>query len=89
MDGGGRLQLQLRPHAQPVLLPHLITGDTKYVAPMECQYKIYSKWRQVTPESGIKAVDRGDMAWQLRNLAQLAYIQKLGGTVWKLICRCA
>ena len=61
-------------------LPYLITGDTKYVAPMECQYKIYSKWRQVTPESGIKWLTGRDMAWQLRNLAQLAYIQKLGGT---------
>ena len=62
-------------------LPYLITGNKKYVAPMECQYRIYHEWLQREPVGEPMGWLTGrDMAWQLRNLGQLAFIEQRGDT---------
>jgi hypothetical protein len=67
-------------------IPYLLTRDKKYIAPMECQYETF---HQVFPPHDIEGaplpwVTGRDLAWQLRNLGELAYLQKLGVTKKKI-----
>lgn len=62
-------------------LPYLMTGDPVYVANAEAVYKKHRDWHQEAYDSAFtwKCVGR-ELAWSLRNLAQLAYLQNLGVT---------
>lgn len=61
-------------------LPYLLTGDTAYVRRMEMTYKYYKDWRKQAYNSAMVPVYDRDMAWSLRDLGQLAYLQRLGVT---------
>jgi hypothetical protein len=62
-------------------LPYLMTGDTQYVRNMEATYKQHRDWHQSAYDSGFDHKCRSrELAWSLRDLAQLTYLQKLGLT---------
>jgi len=78
---GGEYSLSFAHTPNLFFLPYLLTKDKKYIAPMECQWKIYQEWRNRQPLDGaIRNITGRDLAWQLRNLAELAYLQKAGVT---------
>ena len=62
-------------------LPYLMTGDVQYVRNMEATWKQFKDWRHMPYDSSFDYYDQGrHLAWTLRDLAQLAYLQKLGVT---------
>ena len=62
-------------------LPFLMTGDVQYVRNMEATWKQFKDWRGQPYGSSFDYYDQGrHLAWTLRDLAQLAYLQKLGVT---------
>lgn len=75
---GGEYGLSFEHTPNAYFLPYLLTGDPKYIKPMECQWKT----RQ---ELGYRAIDGPhhwlngrDLAWVLRNLGELAYLEREG-----------
>lgn len=89
---GGKYAVSFSHLPNLFFLPYLLTGDRKYVAPMECVYRILQEWPQKSrgsatiPALGVDGkrpmfwLTGRDYAWSLRNLAQLAYIEKRGDT---------
>jgi len=61
-------------------LPFLLTGNTKYIKPQEDLWAAYQKWSQRAIDSGIKHQNGRNLAWNLRTLVQLAWLQQQGLT---------
>lgn len=62
-------------------LPYLMTGDVRYVRNMEATWRQFKDWRQKPYDSALDYYDMGRwLAWSLRDLAQLAFLQMLGVT---------
>lgn len=65
-------------------LPYLMTGDAKYISHMEGQYVRMTAKMGVPVNEFANWYESGRyFAWSLRNLAQLAYLQKKGLTTQK------
>ena len=59
-------------------LPYLISGDEKYILAMEAIYKGYQNLRKKNINGPIIHQSGRELAWNLRTLAQLAWLQKKG-----------
>ncbi|MCA9340002.1 MAG: hypothetical protein KDA17_03780, partial [Candidatus Saccharibacteria bacterium] len=75
----GNVSFSHQPNA--FFVPYLETGDVKYVVPMECTWQIYQEFRQKLQYAAMMHYTGRDGAWMLRNLGELAYIEKLGDTL--------
>ncbi|MFV0276756.1 MAG: hypothetical protein ACK5HY_06170, partial [Parahaliea sp.] len=61
-------------------LPYLLTGDTKYIYPQEQLWRGFQSYSQRAPQQGIRPQSGRSLAWNLRTLAQLAWLQQRGLT---------
>lgn len=62
-------------------LPYLMTGNQVYVDNMEAVDKQHYAWHNRATGKGLDAGDNGrELAWSLRDLSQLAYLQSKGLT---------
>ena len=59
-------------------LPLLLTGDLKYIKPIERIYEAYQSLRQKHIEGPIVPMNGRNLAWNLRTLFQLAWLQARG-----------
>ena len=75
---GGEYGLSFEHTPNAYFLPYLLTNDPKYIKPMECQWKT----RQELGYRGINEahhwLNGRDLAWVLRNLGELAYLEREG-----------
>lgn len=62
-------------------IPYLMRGTEAFIEPQECQFEIFVEYRNGLADDGhMKYLTGRELAWQLRNLGQLAYLQKMGVT---------
>ena len=68
-------------HPNLYWLPFLMTGDIKYVRHMELQHKLFMAWRRRPLGERFHSATSGrELAWNLRDLFQLVYLQDRGYT---------
>ena len=79
---GGKYALSFSHMPNAFFIPFLLTKDEKYIQPMRDLWLIYQKHRQLCSAEpctkGMKWITGRGLAWNLRNLAQLAFLEKHG-----------
>ena len=71
-------------HPNEFWLPYLLTGNPVYISNLEKTYKQYRAWRSQTLDSAIIYGTEREGAWNLRDLVQLAFLEKRGLTTQKV-----
>jgi len=75
---GGDYGLSFAHTPNTFFLPYLLTGDPKYIKPMECQWKTKQELSYRGIDEPLKWLSGRELAWVIRNLGELAYLEREG-----------
>lgn len=75
---GGEYGLSYEHAPNAFFLPYLLTNDPKYIAPMECIWKTHQELRYDRIDDPLDWMNGRDLAWTLRTLGELAYLEGEG-----------